>query len=398
MFGAKNIFSTTQLKLFSPTEYIKITDEIDGGEYERTLYRTTAEKARIRLEILGCSEKKLKEYFQKGLKYKRAFYDEDCFYDEKHYYSKMNYDDYSEALGVVLSSKGLDIYDDDVLSKNVHLSNNIFTIQILRSAREMMCFNPIFHDYVNENETQFIDQMLDMYMCIINVNQSATIEYELTDIISGGWISELETQDFFSDFMDTTIILTEGKTDVKVLSKSLELIYPDFKHLYTFFDFHTYKADGGTAYLAKLIKSFSASKINNRIIALFDNDTAALLEMEKLSKLPISDNIRVMKLPWLEFCESYPTLGPTGKENMNINGLAVSIELFFGQDILKCNSDYSPVQWTDYVKSMGKYQGSIIDKSEVNTLMEKKLKHPDLENQDWDALKLLWENIFKGNL
>jgi len=397
MFGIKNTFASTHLKLFSPKELIKVIEKVDGEDYERTLYRTTVKKARLRLEILGCSEKKLKEYFERGLRYKQRYYlEEDYFASELDYYKQLNYEEYSNALRLFLESDNINIYDENVMKKNIHLSSNIFSKQIILNLRNGMYFNPFFNDEIYENEEYLIDQMLDIYMCIINSDKNAIVEYDLTNVIDGGWINESETQNFFNDFMDTTIIVTEGKTDIKILSKSLEILFPEFQHLYTFFDFYTYKADGGTTYLAKLVKSFSASKINNRIIALFDNDVAAEVEIDKLSKIPISNNIMVMKLPFLEFCESYPTLGPTGKENLDINGLAVSIELFFGDDIIKMDSEYYPIQWTNYVQSIEKYQGSITNKSNLITQMEKKLLYPDLKNQDWNALILLWKSIFES--
>jgi len=395
MFGVKNTFNSTHLKLFSPNELIKITEEVDEELYERTLYRTTVERARTRLEILGCSEKKLREYFERGLHYKQMYYSEyDDIGSESNYYKHLNYEKYSAALKLFLASENLDIYDDDVMGKNLHLSSNIFSRQIIENLRDGRYFNPFFYDEIYENEEYLIDHMLDIYMCIINSHEDMIVEYDMTNIIDGGWIDESETLEFYDNFMDTTIIVTEGKTDIKILSKSLELLFPEYQHLYTFFDFHTYKADGGTAYLTKLVKSFSAAKINNRIIALFDNDVAAAVEIEKLSNIPISNNINVMKLPDLEFCKSYPTLGPTGKENLNINGLAVSIELFFGDEIIKKDSEYYPIQWTNYVERLEKYQGSIVNKSNLISLMEKKLLQPDLNSQDWKPLMLLWESIF----
>lgn len=42
-----------------------------------------------------------------------------------------------------------------------------------------------------------------------------------------------------------------------------------------------------------------------------------------------------MRLPDLEFLKSYPTLGPNGLANMDINGVAASIELYLGNDVLR---------------------------------------------------------------
>lgn len=71
-----------------------------------------------------------------------------------------------------------------------------------------------------------------------------------------------------------------------------------------------------------------------RLREYFDNDAAAEAELSSIKDIPILESIRIMRLPELEFCNSYPTIGPTGCYNSNINGQAVSIELFFGTDII----------------------------------------------------------------
>ena len=49
---------------------------------------------------------------------------------------------------------------------------------------------------------------------------------------------------------------------------------------------------------------------------------------------------------------------------MDINGMACSIELYLGRDIL-CEEDGSliPIQWIGYFENAGKYQGRILDKA-----------------------------------
>lgn len=78
-----------------------------------------------------------------------------------------------------------------------------------------------------------------------------------------------------------------------------------------------------------------------------------------------------MQLPVLDFCNHYPTIGPTGLQYMNINGKAVSIELFYGKDVLLKNDNYVPIQWTGYIRELEQYQGSIMDKPIINKKMKK---------------------------
>lgn len=397
LFSVKNTFSETHLKLFSPHEFIKYKEDLDGEDYERYVFRTSVKKAMTRLEILGCSKTKLKNYFNNGLEFQKSFYSEPMDENDKRYeyYESLTFENYSNALRLILESENIDIFDDDIMNKYPNISTNANSRLIVEKLSSGYLLNPFFYDDIYEYEEHLIDHLLDIYMCIINCKEDSIVEYDLSSVVDGGWIDESDALKFFDDFMDTTIVVTEGKTDIKVLSKSLEILYPEYNHLYTFFDFHNFRADGGTSYLAKLLKSFSAVKIKNRIIAIFDNDTAAELEIQNLSTVPILESIKIMKLPTLDFCISYPTIGPTGRNNTNINGSAVSIELFFGEDIIQNNNEFFPIQWTNYVEKLDMYQGSIVNKSEINVKMDLKLKNPDFINQDWSKLTFLWDTIFK---
>ena len=83
---------------------------------------------------------------------------------------------------------------------------------------------------------------------------------------------------------------------------------------------------------ASTIKAFIGACIVNRIIAFFDNDTAALAAMRALRDITIPDNdeqscaTQILKLLML-----IRVLGPQGTINMNVNGLAGSFgDLLWG--------------------------------------------------------------------
>jgi hypothetical protein len=100
------------------------------------------------------------------------------------------------------------------------------------------------------------------------------------------------------------------------------------------FDFDTLAVPGGVTSVLNTLKALISVGIANRVVALLDNDTAAhaAVQAAKLGKLP--QNVRIGFLPRLSSAENYLTLGPTGMTAMDINGLACSIELFFGADVL----------------------------------------------------------------
>ena len=66
-----------------------------------------------------------------------------------------------------------------------------------------------------------------------------------------------------------------------------------------------------------------------------------------------------MLLPDIEIAKNYFTIGPNGKEQMNINGKACSIELYLGKDVLTKDDEFIPIQWTSYKNKIGTYQGDI---------------------------------------
>jgi 5S rRNA maturation endonuclease (ribonuclease M5) len=196
------------------------------------------------------------------------------------------------------------------------------------------------------------------------------IEYDLTDVIDGGWVDEDQVK--LVDY-EKIIILTEGKSDVEFISKSIEKLYPHLKDYYHFIDFDEYKIESNASALVKLITSFAAANVKHPIIALFDNDTAGIKEMKKLTSKIVPTNIKFLKYPDITIAKKYPTVGPTGKKNMNINGLACSIEMYFGVDVLTKNNELIPIQWKGFDEKERKYQGEIGDKIYVQNSFRQKL-------------------------
>ncbi len=81
----------------------------------------------------------------------------------------------------------------------------------------------------------------------------------------------------------------------------------------------------------KFLRAFAAARINTLILAVFDNDAVGLEALKTARGLALPENIRVAALPDIELARSYPTIGPQGMHEMDINGCAVSIELFLGR-------------------------------------------------------------------
>jgi hypothetical protein len=179
--------------------------------------------------------------------------------------------------------------------------------------------------------------------------------YDVTDLIRSGDIKleqdlveyglSLSAEEYNSTAK--IILLTEGRSDSWILQESLVLLYPHLADYYSFMDFNVARVGGGAGNLANFVKAFAGAGIINRTIALFDNDTAGAAGFMSLEKIALPPHIIVLRLPDLELLRSYPTIGPSGDLGMDVNGVAASIELYLGEDVLLGDEkQLIPVQWT----------------------------------------------------
>jgi hypothetical protein len=79
---------------------------------------------------------------------------------------------------------------------------------------------------------------------------------------------------------------------------------------------------------------------------------------------------------------------------MNVNGLACSIEMYFGIDTLMKNNQLIPIQWKGYDEKEKKYQGEISEKKYVQDNFRKKLKNTEVT--EIKEIKELLNTIFNA--
>jgi hypothetical protein len=116
-------------------------------------------------------------------------------------------------------------------------------------------------------------------------------------------------------------------------------------------------------------------------------------------KLP--DHYSVVQYPDIEIARAYPTLGPTGLSNMDVNGLAGSIELYLGEDVLRGSDGVlAPVQWRSFIEGVKAYQGEVTGKAKLQQKFAEKVKRAcadpaNVAGQDWTALDAVIEELLK---
>jgi len=151
-----------------------------------------------------------------------------------------------------------------------------------------------------------------------------------------------------------------GRSDTRVLSAAIEAMVPHLGELFGFLDFEGMKLQGSTDTLAKTVRAFVGARVSTRLVAIFDNDTAGVAALTSLADVRLPPNIRTIVLPRSAVGSDYPTTGPPGVSQMDVNGMACSIELYLGRDALSDGAGaLRPVRWTGWDPKMGRYQGAI---------------------------------------
>jgi HEPN/Toprim N-terminal domain 1 len=390
----KHVFKGTakQLKL---KQKIDIDEDDYPENYKITIMKYSAPVSAIRdrLDLMGFTRKIAETDFYTSLKQK--------------------IDEY-ESWGWTSSKRELRILhqlnlESWISNLQIIAKNNLFTTEI--DGRPTNNYSPLLRYMLSSSQTNygfpgyefrnFLRLLLDVF------HDSDFLEYDLTDLVGGGYIKasdnlveyadDLISEDF--PFSKKIIILTEGDTDRWILQRSLKLLYPHLFEYFHFLDFNGSKVEGGAVALANAIKSFAGAGIINRVIALFDNDTAAESAIQSIMTIKLPKNIVFKQYPNISLCDNYPTQGPTGITSMNVNGLAGSIELYLGADILSNASGvYTPVQWKGYDSRLKQYQGEITNKNDLQIKFKQKLldceSNPDsLSRYDWAGLQSIFDII-----
>ena len=250
------------------------------------------------------------------------------------------------------------------------------------------------------------DILVPLRLAIEACESGNKLVYDLTDLV---WEECFSYEDDFIQYgLDIsaaeyssrakTVVLTEGKTDAWILEAAMKLLYPHLEDYFSFLDFEGTSFGGGVGNLANAVKAFAGAGIVNNVVALFDNDTAAASACKSLEILTLPGNIAIRRLPRIALLDEYPTLGPSGATRLNVNGIAASIELYLGMDILRAeDGNFVPVQWTGYDRQLKQYQGEVLEKNRLHSRFREKLARTSAPaGPEWDDLRAVLKVIFSA--
>ncbi|WP_339131510.1 hypothetical protein WJM95_22285 [Streptomyces sp. f51] len=235
-----------------------------------------------------------------------------------------------------------------------------------------------------------------------------TLRLDLSDLLAADYfrstdqVSTRALEELRESTVNTgpIIVITEGKFDSRVLARALRLVRPDVAGYFNFWDLEAMKAAGGTDRVVANLRSFAAAGVMNRVIGLLDNDSAGRQAERQLASVPLPKHYRYCRLPDLEYGRSYPTLGPSGDGESDINARACSVEFYFGTECLRGVDGYLvPVRWRGYNEAISDYQGELVNKPYVQSRIEDALSKAEAGGaalgEEWAPMRQLAERLIE---
>jgi len=393
---------------------LRLDDEDEEDNEPRPAYQyvTTATNLISRLEVLGYTLNKVKDEFEKG---KVRAIEESKLWEAKGYfkaiddgiekfwitppfatskilkqfYSGYTFEVWNQLIKKVIARKLRSVYNlQNETSREKRLKKqNIHLYHILEARGHDNGFK---FGFPSENPYYLYRGLLEA------VKPETPVILDFSSLVN--WI---EAEEYLCE-PPKTVILTEGSSDKRILQESLKILYPHLYDYYSFIDFDLANMPGSAGHLVNIVKAFVATGVERKTIAIFDNDTAGHDAMRQLVNVPLPEHMRILSLPNLEFAKKYPTIGPQGQIEIDINGLACSIELYLGQNmLLDENNNFLPIQWGGYMQGAKKYQGEIINKITIQNRYLKLLSrieaNPNLsKTYDWSGMHSIFQAIFNA--
>jgi hypothetical protein len=187
-------------------------------------------------------------------------------------------------------------------------------------------------------------------------NEDAAVVWQYGPLVEAGWATERE---FVPEARrtETFLIATEGSSDVHILKHALALLRPSIADFFRFIDVSESHPFSGTGNLVRFAEGLAKIDVQNQVVFVFDNDAEGLEAHQRLSTLALPANMRGIMLPELEAFRTFPTQGPEGLHNSDINRRAAAIECYL--DLEAGGHPPAKVLWTNYKKGFGVYQGAL---------------------------------------
>lgn len=384
-WGKNNVFNNHS-KLYRLEETDIDIPYYDVDDYDKEIIKyekgAVAKLSYIkeRLELLGYSLKEVESEYNEAIKEYEFYMDETITLSFKDFYTFITSLDVTKVDNVFST---IEDYSDDGYDSGEYFRKCICN-DIEISKKLTTVFKKIKKQYYIIGEFfENINPYIILRLIAENPrNLGYNIEWRYNEVLENGWVKKDDIIPKLED-SDKILIVTEGKTDSFIIKKVLKELYPNISDFFEFIDMKENYPFTGVGNLSNFCLGLAKINIQNKIIVIFDNDTAGLELYNKVKDINKPKNMCICHLPNSDDFSHFKTIGPSGSRNVNINGKAVAIECFLDFQSVP----FLPrVRWNNYNKNMKQYQGELENKEEYC----KSFAKADLTNGTYNCTKLVY--------
>ncbi len=182
--------------------------------------------------------------------------------------------------------------------------------------------------------------------------QGLPVRWAFNDVEQGGYARR---DDFVCSLKPENrfLIVTEGSSDAAIIGHALELLRPHVADFFQFVDMEEGYPFSGTGNMFRFVQGLISISVLNKVLVIFDNDAEGVANFERCCSLKLPRNMRILKLPDHPDLRSFPTIGPNGEHQADINGSGAAIECYLDLDV------DARVRWTSLNVKINAYQGEL---------------------------------------
>lgn len=270
---------------------------------------------------------------------------------------------------------------------------DIVTCRASASAERLAIAQELLHYYD--------DPLFALGVMLTDIDGGKDLIFDFTDLY--------EYSDEISDSIEAyknnsgrPIIITEGTTDVEFLENSIAILYPYLSRYIRFLE-TDFKPETNADSILKMAKNFASAGMSENMLFILDNDTAgtaAIASFGANARRQLPSNFCITQYPEVDLLNSYPTKGPQGDSNLNVNGRSGSIELYLGRDSLTDrDGNLYPIQWKGFNEKVNAYQGEVLNKRAIQTTFRTKYREvlsSKAIDDNWVEMTALIEHIIES--
>ncbi|HMH51015.1 MAG TPA: HEPN/Toprim-associated domain-containing protein, partial [Candidatus Acidoferrum sp.] len=218
-------------------------------------------------------------------------------------------------------------------------------------------------------------------------NLKRRLTWRHADVVDGGWVDADAVYEGLDD-RDQFLLITEGTSDTAILRKAIEILRPDIVDFFRFVDVDAYPFSGSGG-LYRFCQGLAAIRLQNKTVAIFDNDAVGTTDCTRVRQLSLPTSVRALQLPALPQFSQFRCIGPAGTTWEDINQRAAAIECYL--DLAGPNEP--TVRWLSYDKTHDRYQGAL-ELKETHTKRFLDLRHWD-RSYDFSKLERVLDCLYE---